>query len=196
MGIEDVRERKLLYHLTKLENLESIIENGLLSRRKIFKKGYSFTDVADDEILCGREEFGLDSYVPFHFHPYSAFDVAVKSKYDTHEFIYICIQRNFARNKDFLILPQHPLSTQGCELLDYDEGFSRIDWGTMSKKGLNDSYARQVKMAECLSAKKVLVEDFHCIAVENNKTKKAVESMLKDYDIKKKPPFVDIQKWF
>lgn len=196
MGIEDVRDRKLLYHLTKLENIQSIIENGLLSRKKVLDKGCSFSDVADAEILDGRDEYDLDSYVPFHFHPYSAFDAAVKSKYDTHEFIYICVKRDFARKKGFLVLPQHPLSKQGFELLSYDEGFSKIDWETMSTKGLDSSYARQVKMAECLSTKKVKVDDFFCIAVENENTKKDVETMLKNYGINKKPPFVDVQNWF
>ena len=35
MGIETAKTGKLLYHLTKLDNLESIIKYGLLPRKKV-----------------------------------------------------------------------------------------------------------------------------------------------------------------
>ena len=48
------KEGKLLYHLTALENIESIFKNGLLPRNKI--KSH-FTNVADDRILEERNHF-------------------------------------------------------------------------------------------------------------------------------------------
>ena len=78
MGLENTRNKKLLYHLTELDNMNSIIEYGLMSRADIKNKKLKYHDVADQAIIGKREELGLDKYVPFHFHPYSAFDVAVK----------------------------------------------------------------------------------------------------------------------
>ena len=89
MGIETAKTGKLLYHLTKLENLESIIENGLLPRNEVIKRGIKFGDIANADIISKRTELGLDLYTPFHFHPYSAFDVAVKHTYQGQDMIYL-----------------------------------------------------------------------------------------------------------
>ena len=78
MGLKDAKEGKLLYHLTELKNLESIIDFGLVPRKILRENTVTFGDVADPEIIRKRESLGLDGYIPFHFHPYSAFDVAVK----------------------------------------------------------------------------------------------------------------------
>ena len=51
MGIETAKTGKLLYHLTKLENLESIIENGLLPRNEVIKQRIKFGDIANADII-------------------------------------------------------------------------------------------------------------------------------------------------
>lgn len=93
MGIETAKNQNLLYHLTKLSNLESIIKYGMLPRRKVMEQGLQFGDIADKQIISKRQELGLDIYTPFHFHPYSAFDVAVKHTYQNEDMIYLCISR-------------------------------------------------------------------------------------------------------
>ena len=70
MGLDTVKTGKLLYHLTKLSNLESIIQFGMLPRSIIIEKEMEFGDIADGSIISKRKELGLDKYTPFHFHPY------------------------------------------------------------------------------------------------------------------------------
>ncbi|WP_300380854.1 DarT ssDNA thymidine ADP-ribosyltransferase family protein, partial [Clostridium sp.] len=115
MGLENTKNGILLYHLTKLDNLKSILEHGLLSRKIVKDNNIGFEDVADSKIITKRTKLGLDEYTPFHFHPYSAFDTSVKSNYED-EFIYICIKRGYARNNNFKILTKHPLSIEECVL--------------------------------------------------------------------------------
>lgn len=196
MGIESAKTGKLLYHLTKLGNLESIIKNGLVPRKTLLESKAIFNDVANPVIINKRMQLGLDIYTPFHFHPYSSFDVAVKSNYLDEEFVYICITRVDAKHNNFKILPKHPLSIDDCTLLDYDDGFSKIDWAVLTEKGLTDDYAKQVKMAECLTEKRVPAKHFSSIAVNNDQNKKRVEEMLKENNINSNPPYVNIQKWF
>lgn len=196
MGIESAKAGMLLYHLTKLENLESIIVNGLVPRRVLLDNGVLFDDVADPGIIDKRTQLGLDTYTPFHFHPYSSFDVAVKSKYSDEEFIYICITREAARFNQFKVLPKHPLSIEECTLLDYDDGFNQIDWEVLIQRGLTDDYAKQVKMAECLTEKRVPANLFKSIAVRSAETKQKVEDMLRANNINGNPPYVNIQRWF
>ena len=169
MGLKDAKEGKLLYHLTELKNLESIIDFGLVPRKILRENTVTFGDVADPEIIRKREVLGLDGYIPFHFHPYSAFDVAVKKTHVGEEMIYICITRSLARRNNFRILPKHPLALEECQLYNYDEGFEMIDWDILTRVGQNDEDARQIKMAECLSPLVIPVDAFQCIYVSSKR---------------------------
>lgn len=196
MGMGRIKERKLLYHLTRLSNLDSIVKHGLVSRKLVKNHNVQFFDIADQEIISKRTLLGLDEYTPFHFHPYSSFDVAVKTKYFDEEFIYICIKRDFAKSRDYQIIPRHPLNTEeGFQLYDYDVGFEKIDWDTMHTPGTEEPYAKSVKMAECLTPFTVPAEHFHCIYVKSEETKAIVKEKLRSEGITNTPPFVDIGLW-
>ncbi len=197
MGLEGVKEKKLLYHLTKVNNMETIINCGLLPRRYLLEQGMLFGDVADPQIISKREELGLDKYTPFHFHPYSAFDVAVKNTHSAEKFVYICIRRALAEFNNFKILIKHPLSQQECVLYDYIEGINNIDWDTMEKTGTKDEYSRNVKMAECLTDKCIPAELFQCVYVPDKETKLYIEKLFEDKGITEQPPYVNIRpEWF
>lgn len=195
MGIETAKNQSLLYHLTKLNNLDSIIKNGLVPRKHLLDNSVNFGDVADPRIITKREELGLNMYTPFHFHPYSSFDVVVKNTYSTTEFIYICIKRTLARENNFKVLPIHPTSSYDCKLYEYDEGFEQIDWDTLMEKGRNDNYAKQVKMAECLTHLIIPVDHFHSIIVRNDDIKEFVENKLDEKGISP-PPYVNVRDLF
>ncbi|MBC1458294.1 DarT ssDNA thymidine ADP-ribosyltransferase family protein [Listeria newyorkensis] len=165
----DIKEGKLLYHLTHKDNLASIMKNGLFSRNDVKKFQCSFEDVADEGILSKRKENSLDNFVLFHFHPYSAFDVAVKNKYGAENFVYITVKRELARRKGFEIIPKHPLSGE-FELLTYDAGIKAIEWDIMNMNVKNEEVewfekvdVKHVKMAECVSKHKIDKNDFHAI---------------------------------
>lgn len=197
MGIESAKAGKLLYHLTELDNLDSIIKYGLLPRKVILENSIGFSDVADEKIIDKRTGLGLDGYTPFHFHPYAAFDVAVKNTYNAQKMIYICIERELARVNRFKILPIHPLSGNEFKLYDYDEGFNLIDWETLMEVGRNDNYAKEVKMAECLTDLIVPPQCFKCIYVPSEEVRQIVEEKLEKYDIDFPPPYVNVMKqWF
>lgn len=197
MGLEGVKNKKLLYHLTKVSNMQNIIENGLMSRRELLNSDEWFEDVANPQIISKREELDLDKYIPFHFHPYSAFDVAVKNTYSTDKFVYICIKRALAEYKKFKILIKHPLSQQECKLYEYKEGIEKIDWKTMECVGALDEYSRNVKMAECLTDEKISAELFQCVYVPDEETREYIEDLFMINGINEQPPYVDIQpKWF
>lgn len=197
MGIESAKTGKLLYHLTELDNLDSIIKYGLLPRKVILEHSIKFNDVADENIIDKRMELGLGGYTPFHFHPYSAFDVAVKNTHNAQKMIYICIDRELARQNGFRVLPRHPLSGDKFKLYDYDEGFDLIDWDTLTKVGRNDTYAKEVKMAECLTDLIVPPKCFKCIYVPSEDVKQIVEKRFEKHNIDFPPPYINVMKqWF
>ena len=197
MGIETAKTGKLLYHLTKLSNLDSIIKYGMLPRKTIIDNGIAFGDIADSQIITKRQELGLDVYTPFHFHPYSAFDVAVKHMHREESMIYLCIDRETAKYNQFKILPKHPLSIQECTLYEYDEGFNLIDWNTMMEKNRLDDYAKQVKMAECLTEKKIPISLFTCIYVASEAVKQEVSEIFKENNVDCPPLHINVREvWF
>lgn len=65
MGLKDAKEGKLLYHLTELKNLESIIDFGLVPRKILRENTVTFGDVADPEIIHKRKVW--DWTDTFHF---------------------------------------------------------------------------------------------------------------------------------
>jgi hypothetical protein len=195
MGMGDVKTGKLIYHLTELNNLDSILEHGLLSRKEMIEKELIFEDIADQEIISKRKQLGLDDYVPFHFQPYSSFDKAVKSTYSDSEFIYICVSRELARHNKFKILATHPTSAEASDLYEYDEGLANIDWDAMHTMGTENTRIKHIKMAECLTNLIIPGDCFQCIYVSNKKTKAVVQEKLKAKG-SINPPYVDEQKWF
>ena len=88
MGLNRAKDGKLLYHLTELKNLQSILNGGLQPRRQLEQSRMNFVDIADPEIILRRRNLELDSFVPFHFHPYSAFDAAVKHSHVNDTLLY------------------------------------------------------------------------------------------------------------
>ncbi len=197
MGIENAKTGKLLYHLTKLNNLDSIIKYGMLPRKIIIDRGLNFGDIADAEIISKRQELGLDIYTPFHFHPYSAFDVAVKHTYQRDDLIYLCVDRQTAKDNEFKILPKHPLTINECKLFDYDDGFTLIDWDTMMEVNRVDDYAKHVKMAECLTEKRIPIEVFTCMYVASDSIKEKVIEIFDSNGVAFPPPHINIMPiWF
>lgn len=159
-----IKNQKLLYHLTSLDNLESILLYGLLARTYID----DFDDVADVEIIDFREKTNLTQYIPFHFFAKNPFDGRVQKNYPGKEFIYICVSRDFAKRNNFKIIPRHPNSMTNLTLYDYSEGYEIIEWDIMDRRDYSDRNCRQICMAECLSLSRINPQDFSHVFVRTN----------------------------
>lgn len=194
----NIKDGKLLYHLTTLDVLESIIENGLLSRGELNTRQLAFIDTANHEILLGRNRLGLSNYVPFHFHIHTNYDTYVKDHHDK-KFIYLCIHRDYARLNNFSILPIHPTSTEQPQIYKYDEGINLIDWNTMELNktddfpdGVTERYRTQVRMAECLSPTSIPICDFQSIIVKDEDDARIVRQLFTQYGIIS-PPYINVR---
>lgn len=63
-----------LYHMTSIENLNSIIRNGLLSHNEAYRRGLIQVDISDSDVQGRRanraiENIPLHEYVPLYFSP-------------------------------------------------------------------------------------------------------------------------------
>ena len=185
--VRRIEELQSIYHLTSIRNLPSIIHDGLLSRVSLQEKQIAYTDISNEDILSKRTKKGLDQCVPFHFHTHTEFDVAVqKQRRLEGPYIYLAVNRSVARDKKFKIILRHPISSGSeIKILEYDEGFSQIDWDVMNTpKGNppNPNYDGHVRMAECISPYcDVPFEDIYTIFVPNEDVKNQVELLVKSY---------------
>lgn len=183
------KDGKLLYHLTALDNLESIIQNGLMSRNNVSQ--LSFVDIADQEIIGKRNsKLALNDYVPFHFYMGTPFDGRVFldniNNGMNKKFVYLCVWRSYAKANNWKILPSHPLNEDNTQICDYDDGFSKIDWNIIDKKPMpnyGDNYEREVCMAECDSPATVSIDSIVFIKAPDEETKEQVKNILKNYNL-------------
>lgn len=145
------KEGKLLYHLTHLNNMESIIRRGLMSRNALHGE---FVDTADPEIIAHRHEYTVDlsNYVPFHFFVRNPYDGAVCKKHGAENMAIIAIFRPKDNAPGYYVVPNHPLSGSP-EFLPYQEGFEKVNWDLLDHNSRDRNYAdpvvRHACMAEC-----------------------------------------------
>lgn len=171
----DIKVQKLLYHLTPIGNVGSILEGGLKPRAQL----ENFEDIADHEIIDGRRGLELENYVPFHWFARNPFDGRVQADRPDDLFVLITVKRELAARRNWKIIPRHPLAAGEIQLLDYREGFEAIDWELMNKRDYHDPDSKSVCMAECLSPAIVLQNNFYNIFVFCDESAKYVEKKQK-----------------
>lgn len=176
-----IRNGRLLYHLTALENLASILQHGLQPRCELSND--EFNDVADGEILDSRANHSLDNFVPFHFFAKNPFDYGVQRTHSDKDFVLISIQRATARAKGWQIVPTHPLAEEGYQILAYDAGFSAIDWELMEEREYDDRACKVACMAECLSPTSVNPNLIFCIYVKDSRVKAVVDRLVNSHNV-------------
>jgi len=185
-----IKNKKLLYHLAALKNMESILKDGLKPRSLLS----SFKDVAEQDIINFRNQNGISDCIPFHFFKGTPFAGAVQKRYPEEEFVYITIHRNIARKYNFKIIPMHPIHMNPFQLFDFNEGMEEINWDLMDKRDYSIYECKEVCMAECIAPyKKVSVKFFHSIIVKSNQTKIYLENLYKDIFSCKPNFFIDIE---
>ena len=175
------RDGKLLYHLTSIDNLESILKNGLQSRSELDES--DFRDVADGDIIESRAQHNLENYVPFHFFARSPFDYGVQRARNDEQFILIAVRRAIAEANKWKVVPRHPLAEEGYEILSYIEGMDTIDWDLIAARDYDDRACKVACMAECLSPSSVSSDKFFAIYVKTEECEEAVKTLIKKYGL-------------
>lgn len=185
------KDGKLLYHLTKIDNIPSVLKNGLMSRKKLSKSiDISFSNIADLDILEKRLKWKTDlsSYVPFHFYTKNPFDGAVCNKFGSENMAIIAIWRPTSNTdkRGMFIIPSHPLSNDEPDIYSYDDGFDLVDWDTLGDAENRDYHDPKIKskcMAECLAKDSIPSSKFAFIFVLNDAAKNKIEDIANTYNV-------------
>lgn len=167
-----IKNQQLLYHITDIQNIVSILRHGLIPRRLL----NNFVDIADPGILQIRATLNLDTMVPFHFFAKNPFDGRVQSDLDG-EFVYITVRRNYAASQNWLIIPCHPLANEQPQIMSYTEGMETINWSLMDRRNYQERECRNVCMAECLSPAPVTPNHFFAIYTKTDHAKNLINQI-------------------
>jgi hypothetical protein len=55
-GVKDMLKLKGLYYITRINNLPSILQKGILCHRRMQEEGIDFTPTCDAQIVASRKE--------------------------------------------------------------------------------------------------------------------------------------------
>jgi hypothetical protein len=177
--VKSIKDQKLLYHLTSVENLDGIFKEGLKPRASLS----GFKDVADAEILKKRQALQLDNYVPFHWFAKNPFDGSVQRSRPDAQFVLISVYRSTAKQSGWKVIPRHPLAGDSIQLLDYDQGFETIEWDIMSSREYLDPHCKSICMAECLAPGIVKPDIFFKIFTPSEEVDALCVAKLKAADV-------------
>jgi len=166
------KDKKLLYHLTPIKNVENILKEGLKPRNSLKKE--DFKDTANLDIIDKRNKMGLTQYVPFHFISNGPYDGRVRKDNPNEDFAYICVSRSTIKDNCKIIVG-HPLNNNSDKIYSWDEGMEEIDWTLMDKGDYTDEACKQMCMSEALYLGTITHENIQCIWVPSAQVGKCEE---------------------
>lgn len=121
MSIPSNLKGRYAYHFTLFDNLESIIESGILSTNKKNEKGVSHKNVAEQGIQCRRSTMAVPcsdgkfvhDYVPFYFSKKTSMQLGVinKKNIDQPLIIYFAIPIEILEKKEGVVFTDAAANT-------------------------------------------------------------------------------------
>jgi putative nucleotidyltransferase with HDIG domain len=195
------------YHFTLVDNLESIIDSGLLCTNLKNERGISHENIAEQVIQgrrstmpvpCSEGNFVHD-YVPFYFSKKTSMQLGVinKKNVDQPLLIYFAIPIEIIEQKAGVVFsdasantdtPPNFYNTSSVNMLH------SLNWGAIDDKRWGcptDDYRHQ-KMAELLVPSDIQISDVSYIVVWNEGIKKMVEKKFQAKSIQ--PPTIKYDK--
>jgi len=199
MAVPTHHRHRNAYHFTSIENLESIIDNGIFSTNQKIARGIVHVNVAEEGIqrrralmqIPGMDGRFVHDYVPFYFAKKTPMQLAVlhKKNVDQQFIIYLSVSilsletrvgayfTNASANTD--IPPTFFSGNNQAQQLDV------LDWQTIDNNGWSyaDESQRHRKMAELLLPDHVPLFEINQIITWNRDVSDIVRQIFQDKGI-------------
>ncbi len=189
----NLKNIRSLYYITHVNNLPSILNQGILSHRKVEELGISYTAIYDSGVINRRkdkstpEKSSLWDYANLYFQPRNPMMYRVMSEknLDKKDIAVIGIKPGVlnltggfitdgnAANESTKIYPVQ----EGLEVLKQQWHMIQNDWWNEL-----DGSKRKI-MSECLLPEKIAPEFIHSIFVTNHNAKERVEQIIGSFKI-------------
>ena len=193
MSIPAHLEGRYAYHFTMINNLESIIEHGLLSTNKKIEKDITHKDVAEKSIQSRRQTMSVlcsegkvvHDYIPFYFSKRNAMQLSIinKKNIDQPFLIYFAIPIEIIEKRAGVIFSDSSANAnEPPNFYDSSETdkLDSLNWASINSLGWKDpsDVCRRQKMAELLVPDILNISDIDHIIVFNESIKTLIEEKI------------------
>ncbi|MCK4662036.1 MAG: DUF4433 domain-containing protein [Bacteroidales bacterium] len=192
MKIPDKYKGKYFFHFTHIENLESIVRNGLLSTNMKNELRLKHTDVASETIQHRRSEMDVTcspygkvhDYVPFYFTSTNPMLLSLTNHKNIDQpfiiFIAISIEKLIENNVVFTNASANTIDPPN--FYNNPNDLDKLDWDAINlrKWGSKDDDERHNRMAEVLVHEEVPLDWIESIIIWNENFKNEVIKIFKD----------------
>lgn len=189
MSIPSEHRSRYVYHMTHLENLESILQNELLSTNEKTRLDIKHKNIANHGIQNRRAAMNVTcgpmgtvhDYVPFYFCPREPMLLGLlnSKNLDQQFIIYLAVTIDVVEREDVVFTSASANTNIPPTFYCNPEDLSVLNWNLIdSNKWSFKDDDRHAKMAEMLIHEKVEVSEIGFIIVWNEKIKKIVENLL------------------
>ena len=179
-----------LYYITHINNLLSILENGILCHRNIEEKKINFTPIYDADIVAARKKKivtkgkNLWDFVNLYFQPRNAmlYRVIFFSNINKEDIIIIGLKSNILENGDIFITTGNAasLQTEIIPSVNAKKYLKSIREKTDKEWWASADGSKREMMAECLIPERVGAEYISEIYVSNDMTLNKVKKISGD----------------
>ncbi|VVP88571.1 hypothetical protein PS938_01356 [Pseudomonas fluorescens] len=207
--VPEEHEDRFAYHFTLIENLDSILENGILATNFKNKKNISHKDIANAGIQCRRSTMMVGKgpggvvhdYVPFYFAKRTPMLLSlVKTKnIDQNDVIYLAVSVNKILDRNVIFSDASANTAIPPNFYAEAKSLENLDWEVIDSRQwtYNESAGRKNrKMAEMLVHEKVEMSDVSYIVVWNEHYKKYVQDELRESGFENIPVVTDFYNYF
>jgi hypothetical protein len=158
------------YHMTHIDNISSILKNGLLAHGNGFQK----RDISDHAVNDRRSKLErvywkpVHSYVPFYFNPKNA--MLYRRKEMQEDIVILVFSKNLI-NEQGAIFTDGNASSDATRFFNKLEDLKQLNWNCLNDRSwYNHNDGRRVRMAEVLVPNCVGVEKLEKIVCCSHKT--------------------------
>jgi O-acetyl-ADP-ribose deacetylase (regulator of RNase III) len=178
-------EIKSLYYITHIDNLESILQHGILSHQLIQSQGIEFTPIYDSAIVSNRQTKtapdgkSLWEFADVYFQPRNPMLYRVLHEKDAKSLAIIGIRPQILSSPGAFISLGNAASS-ATKIVPSTEGRTRISeiWNCIDSEWWNDVDGSKRKiMAECLIPGFITPDNIHTIFVASHDVSDAIRKL-------------------
>lgn len=187
--IPDIYKGRYIFHMTHIDNLESILSHGLLCHNECKRQNINYHDIAHQSIQDRRANMtvpcgaggSVHDYVPFYF---SALNPMLLARLNTKSIdqpmmVFIGLKIDALERAGAVFTDASANTTIPPVFFDDLADLDKLSWPLIrNNKWKYSDDERHKKMAEALIPHSVKVEDFDTIVVFNNSVKEYVSQMI------------------
>ncbi len=188
-------ESNYAYHFTSIENMPSILQNGLLANHQLREQEIGYSNIAKNDIQERREqmvipgtELTIHDCVPFYFTNHSPMLLGVINRklVDQKDLVYMVLKLKVLEREDVYFTDASANTDVPPHFYGNIEDLTKLHWDIInSPKWKYDDTQRKQKMAEVLIPDKVSAWQLSYFVVFDEEARDRLQQMLDEVHLNK-----------